>query len=57
MENTSEPVTAEGPTRYQIMTLAALQSKHIYEGTVPHRVKLRRRAKGAVAKQTRKVNR
>lgn len=51
--------TATEPTRYQILILVALtkMGKHIYEGTVPAKVRASRRAKNKVAKQSRKVNR
>ncbi len=45
------------PRVEQLAVLRALQFKIMYRGTVPHHVKLRRRAKSAVAKQSRKRNR
>lgn len=43
--------------RYQRTILHALQSHHIYAGTVPAHVKARRRAKNKVARVSRRRNR
>lgn len=42
---------------YQRAILFALQSKHIYAGTVPEAVIAKRRAKNKVARQSRRANR
>ena len=46
-------------TQYQVDILFALgkMGKHVYEGTVPAKVKAKRRAQGRVAKASRKRNR
>jgi hypothetical protein len=41
-----------------ILSMLVMQGRYrMYEGTVPAKVKARRRAKNKVAKQSRKVNR
>jgi len=42
---------------FQRIMLHALQSKHVYAGTVPATVVARRRAKNKVARQSRRANR
>lgn len=42
---------------FQKAILFALQSKHIYAGTVPAAVVARRRAKNKVARKQRRINR
>lgn len=42
---------------YQRTILAALQSKHVYAGTVPAATVARRRAKNKVARKSRRINR
>ena len=42
---------------YAVAILNALQDKPQYQGTVPAKVKAKRRAAGKVAKHSRKVNR
>lgn len=42
---------------YALAILMALQRKPIYLGTVPHHVKMRRRAANKVARASRRVNR
>lgn len=44
-------------TPYQLAILAALQSKHVYQGTVPAHIKARRRAANKVARASRRQNR
>lgn len=44
-------------TPYQKTILGALQSKHVYAGTVPAKVVERRRAKNKVARFNRRQNR
>ncbi len=42
---------------YARAILMALQGKHVYQGTVPHHVKMRRRAANKVARASRRLNR
>lgn len=42
---------------YERAVLGALQSKSMYEGTVPHAVRDKRRKQNRVARQSRKINR
>lgn len=55
-------VTQSTEERWQTIRVMYLwclnvQQKNIYQGTVAHKEKAQRRAKGKVAKATRKVNR
>lgn len=55
-----KPLTLDSPMQFipGLVILRALQKKpHVYAGTVPAKVKQRRRAAGRVAKQQRKINR
>lgn len=46
------------PSKYSLAILQGLQQgKHVYAGTVPAHVKGRRRARGKVARLSRRVNR
>ena len=45
------------PSKYSKVMLKALQGKHVYQGNVTSRVIKIRRAKGKVAKHSRKRNR
>ena len=45
------------PRAYAHLILARLQSKPVYEGTVPRREVERRRAANRVARRSRRVNR
>ncbi len=47
----------DGPTSHQLAILKALQGKHVYMGTVSAKVKKQRRARGKVAKASRRINR
>lgn len=47
----------KGPTPLQVIYLAALQSKHVYAGTVSWAEKRRRRAANKRARLSRKANR
>ena len=44
-------------TSFQLAILNGLQSKVVYEGTVPAHVKARRRAANKVARRSRRINR
>lgn len=44
-------------TPYQLAILNGLQTKHVYQGTVPAHVKARRRAATKVARVARRQNR
>lgn len=48
---------APAPSRWSLAMLRALQSKNVYQGTVPAHVTKRRRAKNKVARKTRRLNR
>lgn len=50
-------MSSEGPTPLQVIYLAALQSKHVYAGTVSWAEKRRRRAANKRARLSRKANR
>lgn len=43
--------------RYNRTILAALQDKHVYQGTVPAKEKARRRAANKIARASRRANR
>jgi hypothetical protein len=45
------------PSKSMFVMLRALQSKHVYMGTVSSKVVARRRAKNRVARVSRRVNR
>lgn len=45
------------PSDYQLVVLAALQRKPMYEGTVPERVVAKRRAANKRARAARRLNR
>lgn len=51
------PPTLTGPAPSSFKMLIALQGQHLYQGTVPDHIKAKRRARGKVAKQSRKINR
>lgn len=52
-----KPTILTQPSSYEFAILKALQSKVLYQGTVPAAVKASRRARDKVAKASRKVNR
>ena len=49
--------TPREPSSYEYATLKGLQSMALYQGTVQGNVKASRRARGKIAKASRKVNR
>ena len=49
--------TTEGPSKASLGLLRLLQGRKVYEGTVPHADVQKRRARGKVAKASRKLNR
>ena len=52
-----ENVTTREPTSYEFGILRALQHRKLYQGTVEDGIKSSRRARGKVAKLSRKINR
>lgn len=46
-----------GPSRASVVTLSALQAKHVYAGTVPPAVVARRRAANRAARRARRAGR
>jgi hypothetical protein len=51
-----EAIKAE-PSSYELAMLGAMQHMHLYQGTVASNIKTARRARGKVAKASRKGNR
>ena len=45
------------PSTYEIAILNALQSRQVYQGTVPAHVKASRRLKNRMARVSRRINR
>jgi hypothetical protein len=52
-----QPKVLTEPSSYEYAILKGLQSKQLYQGTVAANVKAGRRARGKVAKASRKGNR
>jgi hypothetical protein len=50
-------VITEEPSKSSVQMLFLLQSRQMYEGTVPAAVKAKRRAANKVARKSRRVNR
>lgn len=53
----SDAALTMAPSSYQFAILNALQDKHVYAGTIPAKVKARRRARNRVARASRRRNR
>lgn len=52
-----EPTMLTAPSSYEYATLKGLQNMALYQGTVQGNVKASRRARGRIAKASRKGNR
>lgn len=55
--NTSIDDGYRPPTEFEKAVLHGLQSKHVYEGTVPDGVVEERRRRNKVARKSRRINR
>jgi len=51
------PTATTAPTSFEFAILKGLQNRRLYQGTVPEGTKAIRRARGKVAKVSRKANR
>jgi hypothetical protein len=52
-----KPTFLTMPSSYELAILKGLQGMQVYHGTVPAAVKASRRARGTIAKASRKANR